>query len=92
MREDDFGKSVIRIVSAIKKGTTLTYKEVASRAGNEKAARSVGNILNRYYRKCAEENKKIIPCHRVVMSDGRLGGYVKGEKEKRKLLEKEKAI
>ena len=47
-----FSSKVIWVVSRIKKGETLTYKEVARRAGSEKAARAVGNILNRHYRNC----------------------------------------
>jgi len=70
----------------------MAYKEIAGLAGNPKAARAVGNILNKYYRECVKKKHKIIPCHRVIRSNGRLGGYAKGEKEKRKLLEKEKAI
>lgn len=90
--ENKFSGKVIRIVSKIPKGKTLTYKQVASRAGNTKAARAVGNILNRYYRECIINKKPTIPCHRVVRSDGQLGGYVKGEDEKRQLLERENAI
>jgi O-6-methylguanine DNA methyltransferase len=85
-----FNERVIRIVSKIPKGKTLTYKQVAKRAGNEKAARAIGNILNRYYRECVSNKKPTIPCHRVVRSDGKIGGYAKGEKEKKRLLRKEK--
>lgn len=87
-----FAKKVIRIVAKISKGKTLAYKQVATRAGNPEAARAVGNILNRYYSECVKNKKLTIPCHRVIRSDGRLGGYAKGEKEKRRLLQKEKAI
>lgn len=87
-----FSKKVIQIVSSLRRGEAITYKEVAKRAGNEKAARAVGNILNKYYEYCVREGRKNIPCHRVVRSDGKIGGYAKGEKEKRKLLRKERAI
>ncbi|HLM84172.1 MAG TPA: MGMT family protein [Candidatus Bathyarchaeia archaeon] len=87
-----FSGKVIKIVSKIPKGKTLTYKQVAKRAGNEKAARAVGNILNKYYKDCVRRGAKTISCHRVVRSDGKIGGYVKGEKEKRRLLKKEKAL
>jgi methylated-DNA-[protein]-cysteine S-methyltransferase len=87
-----FTKKVIRIVSKIPKGKTLAYKQVATRAGNSKAARAVGNILNKYYLECIKLKKSTIPCHRVIRSDGKIGGYAKGEEEKRKLLQKEKAI
>lgn len=83
---------MISIVSKVPKGKTLTYKQVAARAGNPKAARAVGNILNRYYREYIELKKPTIPCHRVIRSDGKIGGYAKGAKEKKRLLKKEKAI
>jgi len=85
-----FAQKVIRVVSKILKGKTLTYKEVAARAGNSKAARAVGNILNRYYRECIKLKRPTIPCHRVIRSGEKVGGYAKGEKEKIKLLQKEK--
>jgi len=90
--KSSFSARVVGVVSRIKKGSTLTYKEVARRSGNKKAARAVGNILNKYYRECRRLKQKTIPCHRVIRSDGRIGGYAEGKKEKRKLLENEKAI
>ena len=69
----------MRIVSKISKSKTLTYKEVASKAGNPRAFRAVGNILNKNY-------DPKIPCHRVIRSDGSLGGYNKGKKLKEMLL------
>ncbi|HEY4475705.1 MAG TPA: MGMT family protein, partial [Candidatus Paceibacterota bacterium] len=50
----------------------LTYKEVARLAGRSKAYRAVGNILNK------NRDFKNIPCHRVVRSDGKIGGYALG--------------
>ncbi|MFA5871715.1 MAG: MGMT family protein [Parcubacteria group bacterium] len=91
-REGAFYKKVIGVVSKIKRGETLTYKEVAKKSGNEKAARSVGRILSGYYLYCEKNDIKKIPCHRVIRSDGKAGGYVKGAKEKARLLKKEKAI
>jgi len=87
-----FSGKVIRVVSRIPKGKTLTYKQVATRAGNPNAARAVGNILSKYYIECISNKKSTIPCHRVVRSEGKIGGNAKGEREKRKLLQKEKAI
>ncbi|MDI6777765.1 MAG: MGMT family protein [Patescibacteria group bacterium] len=84
-----FSRKVIRIVSGIPRGKVLSYKDVARHAGNPKAARAVGNILNRRYRECKEQGRKTIPCHRVVRSDGGVGGYAGGEKEKRRLLRRE---
>ncbi len=80
-----FRQKVLRIVTKIPAGQTLTYKQVAQRAGRPQAWRAVGNIL-------AKNFSPNIPCHRVVRSDGRLGGYNRGRQVKRKLLKKEGAI
>jgi O-6-methylguanine DNA methyltransferase len=77
-----FKEKVFEVVRKIPKGRTLTYKEVARRAGSEKAFRAVGNILNTNY-------DPKIPCHRVVRSDGKTGGYNRGEKLKKEILKKE---
>lgn len=81
----NFKEKVFEVVKKIPKGKTLTYKQVARLAGRPKAYRAVGNILNTNY------NPKI-PCHRVVRSDGKVGGYNRGKKRKRELLQKERAI
>ncbi|MEK9173450.1 MAG: MGMT family protein [Patescibacteria group bacterium] len=78
---------MIAVVRRIPKGQTLTYKEVARRAGSPRAYRAVGNILNRH-----GGMEKRIPCHRVIKSDGSVGGYALGTKKKEKLLRKEGAI
>lgn len=82
---DNFSEKVLAAVKKIPKGRTLTYKKVAELAGRAKACRAVGNILNKNY-------DPKIPCHRVIRSDGKAGGYNRGEKTKRKILKKEKAI
>lgn len=79
-----FTEKVYDVVKKIPKGKVLTYKEVALRAGNSKAFRAVGNILNKNY-------DPEIPCHRVVRSDGKSGGYNRGEEQKKKILLKEGA-
>jgi len=72
-------------VRKIPKGKVLTYREVAVLAGKSKAFRAVGNILNK--------NKDFkVPCHRVVRSDGRIGGYNRGLRKKAYLLEKEGVV
>ena len=58
-----FSEKVFNIVSKIPRGSILTYKEVAQRAGSAHAYRAVGNILNTNY-------DPKIPCHRVIRSDG----------------------
>lgn len=78
-----FTEAVYAVVRNIPKGEVLTYKEVAEKAGRPKAWRAVGNILNKNY----DVN---IPCHRVIRSDGRLGGYNRGGDVKKRILEEEK--
>ncbi len=77
-----FKEKVYKIVSKISKGKVLTYKQVAILSGNPKAYRAVGNILNKNY-------DSSIPCHRVIRSDGKIGGYNGGEKKKIEILKKE---
>ena len=80
-----FKEKVIAVVKKIPKGKTMSYKQVAAKAGHSGAARAVGAIMR-------VNKDKSVPCHRVIRSDGTLGGYngIRGEKEK--LLRKEKAI
>lgn len=69
--ETPFAKAVYKIVANIPKGTTMTYGQVARRAGKPGAARAVGTIMSHNYRPS-------IPCHRVVRADGRVGDYNRG--------------
>lgn len=78
-----FKEKIFNIVRKIPKGKTMTYKEVALKAGRPRAFRAVGNILNTNY-------DPKIPCHRVVRSDGKTGGWNRGMKQKAELLKKEK--
>jgi len=78
-----FKDEVFAVVRAIKPGRVMTYKEVAFLAGRPKAWRAVGNIL------AGNRNYRAVPCHRVVCSDGRIGGYNRGTKQKILLLKKE---
>lgn len=73
----DFAKRVYAVVAKIPKGKTMTYKQVATKAGKPGAARAVGTIMSHNY------NPKI-PCHRVVRSDGSMGGYNRGGVERKK--------
>ena len=77
-----FKNRVFEVTKKIRKGETLSYKEVAWRAGNRKAARAVGTILKTNF-------NPEIPCHRVIRSDGSLGGYNRGVKKKELLLKAE---
>ena len=67
----NFTTKVKQVVSEIPKGEVMTYKEVATAAGNKKAARAVANIMAANY-------DQEVPCHRVIRSDGHLGGYNRG--------------
>jgi O-6-methylguanine DNA methyltransferase len=81
-----FTKKVYQIVLTIPLGEVRTYKWVARKAGKPRAYRAVGQILkNNPY-------PLIIPCHRVIESYGRLGGYAKGKKMKALLLNLERQI
>ncbi len=80
-----FKEKVFGVVRKIPKGKTLTYKEVALRAGSPNAYRAVGNVLNTNY-------NLEIPCHRVIGSDGKMHGYNRGGIVKKlEILNKEKA-
>ena len=76
-----FQKRVYSIVKKIPKGKTISYGEIAKQL--KTSPRAVGQALKKNY------NKKI-PCHRVIKSDGTLGGYNRGIKKKILLLKKEK--
>ncbi len=83
----NFRQKVYKIVEKIPKGKVMTYKQVAEKL-NSKSYRAVGQALKN------NPNPPIIPCHRVVRSDGRVGGFFgategKMVKEKIKLLESE---
>lgn len=75
---------MLHVVRKIPKGKTLSYREVADRAGSPFAARAVGTIM-------AANTDKSVPCHRVIRSDGKVGGYngLRGTESKRELLRKE---
>ncbi|MEA2715622.1 MAG: AraC family transcriptional regulator [Candidatus Parcubacteria bacterium] len=79
-----FQEKVFAVVRRIPKGQTLSYKQVARMAGSPRAYRAVGNIISTNY-------DRKIPCHRVIRSDGGMGGYNRGTEKKIKLLEREAA-
>ena len=78
-----FEEQVYAIVRGIPKGQTRSYRWVATRLGNPGLARAVGNALNR------NPYAPRVPCHRVVKSDGSLGGFATGPAKKRALLRRE---
>lgn len=81
-----FAEKVYAVVAKIPKGKTMTYKEVAAKIGMPNAARAVGNALNK------NPDTTRVPCHRVVRSDGTVGGYAWGTERKAKILKAEGAI
>jgi methylated-DNA-[protein]-cysteine S-methyltransferase len=68
-----FTRKILEELRKVPYGETLTYGELAARAGCPRAARAVGQAM------AANPLPIIIPCHRVVAADGRLGGYSGGD-------------
>ena len=75
-----FQRAVWRALCAIPHGHTLTYGELGARIGKPNAARAVGGALH------ANPICIVIPCHRILASGGRIGGYGAGLEWKRRLL------
>jgi methylated-DNA-[protein]-cysteine S-methyltransferase len=73
-----------RGIAAIPYGETRTYSDLAREAGNERAVRAAGSACSR------NPIPLVVPCHRVVRSDGSLGLYAGGVEMKKRLLEMEK--
>ena len=73
-------QSVYNLVSNIPPGKVATYGQLASSLGNSRGARGIGKILNKNPRPI------LVPCHRVVCSDGHVGGYMYGKEQKISLL------
>jgi methylated-DNA-[protein]-cysteine S-methyltransferase len=80
-----FQQRVWRLVRNIPRGETRSYGWVARQIGSPKAARAVGQAMGR------NPLPIIIPCHRVISSDGKLGGFGGGLEIKRFLLDLEQA-
>lgn len=79
----DFQEKIRAVVQKIPKGNVLTYKEVAYAAGKPGAARAVATTMANNY-------DPTVPCHRVIRSDGTLGGYNRGGiGAKRRILQSE---
>jgi methylated-DNA-[protein]-cysteine S-methyltransferase len=78
-----FQEKVYKVVSRIPKGKVMTYKAVAKAAGSPRAFRAVGSALNK------NPNPLIVPCHRVIKSNGEIGGYRGGKNKKISLLKRE---
>lgn len=83
MKSKSFTEKVYAVVAKIPKGKTMTYKEVAIKIGMPNACRAVGTALSK------NTDTKRVPCHRVIRSDGGMGGYAWGIKKKIALLKRE---
>jgi methylated-DNA-[protein]-cysteine S-methyltransferase len=77
-----FAEHVREAVRQIPKGQTRTYGEVARAIGHPGAARAVGTIMKNNF-------DPTVPCHRVVRSDGKIGDYNRGGKERKEALLRE---
>jgi methylated-DNA-[protein]-cysteine S-methyltransferase len=75
-----FTVGVLRATAAIAFGATSTYRDVAAAAGSPAAFRAAGNALG------SNPLPIVVPCHRVLASGGKLGGYTGGLERKRRLL------
>ncbi|HPD19517.1 MAG TPA: methylated-DNA--[protein]-cysteine S-methyltransferase, partial [Candidatus Goldiibacteriota bacterium] len=80
----DFVKQVLNITYLIPYGETRTYKWISEKIGKEDSCRAVGTALSK------NPIPVIVPCHRVIQSDGEIGGFTYGLKWKIKLLRLEK--
>jgi methylated-DNA-[protein]-cysteine S-methyltransferase len=75
-----FSRRVLEATARIPYGDTATYKQVAAKAGSPGASRAAGNALG------SNPIPIVVPCHRILHSDGGLGGYTGGLERKRLLL------
>lgn len=78
-----FCRQVYAVVAKIPRGKTMSYRQVAEAIGRHGASRAVGNALNK------NPFSPHVPCHRVIRSDGTLGGFAHGTKRKIELLVRE---
>lgn len=74
-----FQDKIKNVVRQIPSGQVLTYKQVAFAAGKPAAARAVANTMANNY-------DETVPCHRVIRSDGKLGGYNRGGIDKKRSM------
>jgi methylated-DNA-[protein]-cysteine S-methyltransferase len=81
-----FNERCYEILKKVPKGKVVTYKQIAN-AMNSKAYRAVGNAMNKNPNPSSKKGK--VPCHRVIKSNGSVGGYALGQKNKIKMLREE---
>lgn len=78
-----FSQEVWAVTKKIPQGKVATYTIIAKMIKRPKSARAVGNALN------VNPFAPIVPCHRVIRSDGSIGGFASGSNKKRALLTRE---
>ena len=81
-----FDERCYQVLQRIPAGKVATYQQIASAIKSPGAARAVGNACRK--------NPRIpqVPCHRVVCSNGNIGGYILGKAQKKRLLESEGVV
>ena len=95
MKPTKFQLEVWRACAKIPRGKVSTYTQIAKAIGKPKAVRAVGNALNKnpYSYISKTGNSKLetmrVPCHRVIKSDGSVGGFAHGTKKKIDMLREE---
>ena len=82
----EYNRRVLAELARVEYGSTTTYGTLAAQAGNPRAARAVGTVMNR------NPVPIILPCHRVVGASGKLTGYAGGLDRKERLLRLEGAL
>ena len=82
-RKTQFERDVLVVTFGIPKGKVSTYKRVAEKIGKPKAYRAVANALHK------NPLWPVVPCHRVVCSDGSFGGTKKAAEDRRKSVAEE---
>ncbi len=76
-------QKVYKKLLEVPKGKVTTYGELAKAVGLKNGQRAIGRIMNK------NPYPVVVPCHRVILSDGKVGGYAWGEKVKTKMLSQE---
>jgi methylated-DNA-[protein]-cysteine S-methyltransferase len=79
-------RDVYTLLTEIPPGKVSTYGDIAKALGHPKASRLIGRII------ANNPNPISVPCHRVVKSNGEIGGFMYGEQKKREILEEEGII
>ena len=82
----DFTKKVLSLVKAVPRGFVVSYSQIAKALGMDRASRAVGAAVKK------NPYPLIIPCHRVVLANGEIGGFSYGREAKLKLLSREGVV